>query len=147
MGSQGSPAGVGGRLETTNNPFAAMPGHIREGYFNRPAHTLTSELPLVQQPRGAARVERFVPEVPLDEPVLLSDLAPDVLEDGGHDLAPAETGAALRRAALASALDQLARGGEGSISAGRLVAALTRLLLRRGLVTEPELLEELGRRT
>ncbi|HET9594087.1 MAG TPA: hypothetical protein VFP65_00820, partial [Anaeromyxobacteraceae bacterium] len=42
-----------GSLETVRDPFAAMPDHIREGYFNRPAHTLGVEGAAGGPPPGA----------------------------------------------------------------------------------------------
>ncbi len=138
------------RLETTTDPFAAMPDHIREGYFNRPANTLAEAEPAASsRPRGAGRLEGFAQGSPsplTEEPVLLTELAPEAQDEGPAEGPPAERAAVLRRSAVAEALDQLARGERGGLSPGQLMAAVTRLLLRRGLLTESELMDELYRR-
>jgi hypothetical protein len=56
-----------------------------------------------------------------------------------------EPSAASREAALRDAIDRMATGDEspGGLRSARLVAALARAMLRRGLVTEAEIIAEL----
>jgi type IV pilus assembly protein PilB len=185
-------------IETTRDPFAAMPDHVREGYFNRPAHTVDRNpaarpaaapaQPHAQRPRAvapprpqpgpaaafreeptftpppvlpraaapapatAAPVEATPAEenLPEGEPVLATDL---LVDDGPFEAPPAEAqprprDPTPREAALMDALARLARGEESAlVKPAQLAAALARVLLRRGLVTEAELLEELARRS
>jgi hypothetical protein len=190
-------------LETTRDPFAAMPDHIREGYFGRPAHTVASDparAPSVRPPlsldpqrraapaqaappplgaqeetgytpppvllRGAQLPVRSPPaaavpepagadmdsesgDLSLGEPILATDLLVDEEEhDGPFEAAPvaATPPPTPSRSALLEALDRLAHGEATSLDPARLAAALARLLLRRGLVTEAELLAELARK-
>jgi len=137
-------------LETARDPFAAMPDHLREGYFNRPAHTVTGGAraagavapPPLPGARPAAPSERmsFTPplvapsEDPLGEPILATELAPE-LDPGGGD-----------EGALLEALERAARGeAMGQVRPAQLLAALVKVLVRRGLLSEAELADELAR--
>jgi len=196
-------------LETTRDPFAAMPDHIREGYFNRPAHTLSDAsrpasqrapapgpppLPPVHAAPAPAPVPRvdvqptFTPPpvlargdalpslapwppppaaaaplaqpslspYPLEgepadvlgEPILATELAPAPEEGALHEGSPRqERELTPKQAALLDALERAARGEEtGVVKATQLVAVLARLLVKRGLVDEAELLDELAKR-
>jgi type II secretion system (T2SS) protein E len=190
-------------FETTRDPFAAMPDHIREGYFGRPAHTLAPEgaraaatrppAPTPPPPPGrpsappltreeptftppptlarapapaaappttapppvasetsppAAAPEEDTSDLALGEPILATDLLVDA-DEGPFEAAPAEATPAPppQASPLVAALERLARGEElPSLGAARLAGALARLLLRRGVVTEDELADELRRK-
>jgi hypothetical protein len=121
-------------LETTRDPFAAMPDHVREGYFGRPAHTLAAE------PDAG--------DLALGEPILATDLLVDESEvDGPFEAAPIVATPPPPRSALLEALDRLARGEETPLlDPARVAAALARILLRRGALSEAELLAELARK-
>jgi hypothetical protein len=132
-------------LETTSDPFSAMPDHVREGYFNRSAHTVDGGRPAVPPPlpggRPATPTERmtFTPppilgpsEDPLGEPILATELAPDAAGGEGG--------------ALLEALERAARGeAMGQIRPAQLLAALVKVLIQRGLLSEAELAAELAR--
>src|SRR6266702_5058337 len=108
-----------GPMETTRDPFAAMPDHIREGYFNRPAHTVAAgRVPGAAGPpplpgvRPAPPPERvtftpppiLAPSEDLGEPILATELAPE------PDPAGIDGGAllqALERAARGEATSQI----------------------------------------
>jgi Type II secretion system (T2SS), protein E, N-terminal domain len=213
-------------FETTRDPFAAMPDHIREGFFNRPAHTLTGASaaaaqraaasrapapPPLPPPRAAAvpatapRVDVqptftpppvlargatpplapwppppsappqpfAAPPVPfaappdpfapppdpyplaplasepadlLGEPILATELAPVPEEEGPYEGPQQSRQLTPRQAALLDALERAARGEEpGLIRAAQLAAVLARLLVKRGILDEAELLDELAR--
>ncbi|HEX7489994.1 MAG TPA: hypothetical protein VF341_13885 [Anaeromyxobacteraceae bacterium] len=133
-------------LETTSDPFSAMPNHVREGYFNRSAHTVAdggrpAAPPPLPGGRPASPPERmtFTPppllapsEDPLGEPILATELAPDAGSgDGG---------------ALLEALERAARGeAMGQIRPAQLLAALVKVLIQRGVLSEAELAAELAR--
>jgi hypothetical protein len=180
-------AAPGAPLETTRDPFAAMPDHIREGYFGRSAHTLDAEParassavrppPPRAPPHPAAAAQRASPpftareeptytpppvlprtdadadadagDLELGEPILATDLLFDEAEaDGPFEAAPvaATPPPPPSRSALLEALDRLERGEETPLlDPARLAAALARILLRRGALSEAELLAELSR--
>ncbi len=196
-------------LETTNDPFAAMPHHSREGSFARSERTPAQETqrsppgrrpvpphpsvpaspspPALPVARAAPRVD-VQPSAPLPvlvrdagspsiaparaappavaaqptvaplaqistaltdllgEPILATELAPEE-EDDPVAAPPPERQLTPRQAALMDALERAARGEEsGLVKPGQLVAVLARLLVRRGIVSEAELLEELARK-
>ncbi len=80
----------------------------------------------------------------LGEPILATDLAPE--EDGQYQGSPTEA-LTPRQAALLDALDRTARGEESPLlRPGQLAALLARLLVKRGILTEAELLEALARK-
>jgi len=207
-------------LETTRDPFAAMPDHIREGYFNRPSHTLSdasrpaplrapapgpaprAPAPPPLPPARAATAPAPVPRVDvqptftpppvlargeatpslapwpappppaaappqpqppppphplaalasepadlLGEPILATELAPAREEEGPYEGPPQEPELTPKQAALLDALERAARGEEtGLVKATQLVAVLARLLVKRGLLDEAELLDELVKR-
>jgi len=138
------------QIETTHDPFAAMPDDVREGYFNRPAHTVAAgrvpgaavppPLPGVRPAPPPERVTFTPPPIlapsedPLGEPILATELAPE------PDPAGIDGGALLQ------ALERAARGEATSqIRPAQLLAALVKVLVRRGLLSEEELAEELAR--
>jgi type II secretion system (T2SS) protein E len=188
-------------FETTRDPFAAMPDHIREGYFGRPAHTLAPDAaarprqplpppaaprPLAAPPFTYREEPTFTPpptlprppdraspagaaspppaakpppaappeaddetgDLVLGEPILATDLLVDA-DDGPFEAAPVEATPAPppQPSPLLVALERLARGEElPSLGAARLAGALARILLRRGVITEAELVAELRRK-
>jgi hypothetical protein len=79
---------------------------------------------------------------PLGEPILATDLAP---EDEGPFEGPSAPGDARAAAALADAIDRAGRGEELGVRPVQLLAALIKVLVRRGLVSPAELVEELER--
>ncbi|MFL5261883.1 MAG: hypothetical protein ACJ79L_05710, partial [Anaeromyxobacteraceae bacterium] len=87
-------------------------------------------------------------DLALGEPILATDLLVDV-DDGPFEAAPVEATPAPppQTSPLLAALERLARGEElPSLGAARLAGALARILVRRGVVTESELLDELRRK-
>jgi hypothetical protein len=194
-------------LETTRDPFAAMPDHIREGYFNRPAHTIESEAhrapaparrpapaavppaparaPVAAPARAPARPQGVAheragtgspptlarspehgpflepPDAPaageiagapgaasddMGEPILATDLLVDG-DEGPVEGPRSQRERTPKEMALLDALARLARGEESAfLKPGRLAAALAKVLLERGLISEAELLEALTRR-
>ncbi len=81
---------------------------------------------------------------PLGEPILATDLAPEE-EEGpfeGPAVARPETPAS---AGLSDAITRAAGGEEMGIRPAKLLAAVVKVLVRRGLVTPAELVEELER--
>lgn len=103
-----------------------------------PVFPAAGALPTQPVPRHAA------PADSLGEPILATDLAP-VEEDSQPS--GAERQLTPRESAMLDALQRAARGEDsGLVKAGQLAAAVARLLLKRGLVTERELLDELMRK-
>ncbi len=190
-------------LETTHDPFAAMPDQVREDYFQRPARTLspaeavptrgrgdageqgatgrpgaaappplpaghqaTRESPSLTPPPVLSRAQVGQGPDPihmsatadhapfaigagsedlLGEPVLATDLAP--VEAGPAEDSQREQALTPREAALLDALQRAARGEESVlIRPAHLAAVLARLLLKRGILAEAELLRELAKR-
>ncbi|MFL5302344.1 MAG: hypothetical protein ACJ79R_18615, partial [Anaeromyxobacteraceae bacterium] len=87
-------------------------------------------------------------DLALGEPILATDLLVDA-DDGPFEAAPVEATPAPppQTSPLLAALERLARGEElPSLGAARLAGALARILVRRGVVTESELLDELRRK-
>ncbi len=132
-------------VETTRDPFAALPDDVRARYFSpRPADPSAS-LPLGRiQGLGPASPDPAPAGEDLDD---FEDLeVPPDLEVG-----PAfPTGPGARdepdRERVLDALDDLAQGRDSELlTPGQLAAALARLLLQRGLLTEAELVAELLR--
>ena len=139
-------------LETTRDPFAAMPDHLREGYFNQPSHTLAGSgrvsAAAAPPPLPGARPSpppepvTFTPppllapsEDPLGEPILATELLAPEPEPAGGD-----------GGALLEALERAARGeAMGQVRPAQLLAALVKVLVRRGLLSEAELAEEIAR--
>jgi hypothetical protein len=82
----------------------------------------------------------------MGEPILATELAPE--EENDAVAAPPEERQLTRReAVMADALERAARGEEsGLVKPAQLAAVLARLLVRRGIVTEAELLEELAKK-
>jgi hypothetical protein len=101
---------------------------------------LDREVPPPGPPRAATPAGAIEPGFPPGEPILATDLAP-----AGEDpsaLSP-------RELALLDALGRMAAGGPVEpelVKPAQAVAALLRLLLRKKIVTEEELAEELSRR-
>jgi hypothetical protein len=79
----------------------------------------------------------------LGEPILATDLAP--AEDEEHpEITAVERQLTPRESAMLDALERAAQGGEsGLVRAGHLAAVLARLLVKRGILSERELLDEL----
>jgi hypothetical protein len=112
----------------------------------RPAASAAPPAPRPAAPPAAvspARVPKPAPApeapAPEGEPILATDLAPEG-DPGALDA---------RELALLDALGRMAAGGSAEpelVKPAQAVAALLRLLLRKKLVTEEELLEELTRR-
>jgi hypothetical protein len=102
-----------------NAAHEALPGHMQQHFF-RSMRDLGAEAP--PRPPGAAAVR-----------------------SGEGETAPAgEPSTAAREAAFRDTLDRLVAGEDvPGLKPTRLVAALTRVLLRRGHVTEAEILAEL----
>ncbi len=86
------------------------------------------------------------PEDVLGEPILATELAP-VEEEEPSQASPPERQLTPRQSAMLDALGRAARGEEsGLVKPGQLAAALARLLLKHGVVSEQELLDELARK-
>jgi len=86
------------------------------------------------------------PEDLLGEPILATDLAP-VEDEEPSEGAAAESRLTPRQSAMLDALGRAARGEEsGLVKPGHLAAVLARLLLKHGIVSEQELLEELTKK-
>jgi hypothetical protein len=186
-------------IETTRDPFAAMPDYVREGYFKRPASTLADppaaparpqqihplvNPPVRQQPpppmpmpmqqgyppappmgpngypmAAPSNAPYYPPQQPtygrgqertdgLGEPILATELAPADIMEGPFEGPPQRGPAPPRAPAIYDILERLVRGEEsGIVRPGHLAAALARVLLKRGLVREAELLEELSKRS
>jgi type IV pilus assembly protein PilB len=156
-------------IETTSDPFGALPDHLREGYVGpaaaaeaapaRPARPAGSPTPAavfrpappppVAAPPLAQPAAYRTPPPPLAtaaraEPALQSVEAVDI-----SDLAPEVEGPPLQPhdVALAEAIGRMTReAGQGGGSGARVAAALVRLLVRKGYFSEAEFLEELARR-
>jgi MshEN domain len=98
------------------------------------------------QPRApVAPLPAAAPEELLGEPILATDLAP--AEDEEPSRATLERRLTPRQSAMLDALARVARGEEsGLVKPGQLAAALALLLVRRGILTEQELLDELARK-
>ena len=129
-------------LEMTRDPFAVMPDRGREGYLDQPAHTMTRGVraagavapPPLPGARPAPPELVAPPEDPLGEPILATELAPELHPAGGDG------------GALLEALERAARGeAMGQIRPAQLLAALVKVLVRRGLLSEAELADELAR--
>lgn len=112
------------------------------------AHPGAAAPPPGSRPPAALDLEDAEELTPLDdsgpgEPILATDLAPSG-EEGAHAGPELTT----RELAILESLD--AAAGEGAepdvVKPARAVAALIRLLIRKGLVTEEELLDELRSR-
>lgn len=95
---------------------------------------------------GAQELVDLLEDGPEGEPILASELAPpdeDPASSGSRELTP-------RELAILDALDGLARGGPPVepevVKPAQAIAATIRLLLRKRIVTEEELLDELGRK-
>ncbi len=86
------------------------------------------------------------PEDVLGEPILATDLAP-IEDDEPSEGSSSESRLTPRQSAMLDALERAARGEEsGLVKPAHLAAVLARLLLRRGIVSEQELLEELTKK-
>jgi type IV pilus assembly protein PilB len=82
----------------------------------------------------------------LGEPILATELAPEEERDTVA-VPPAERQLTPRQAALMDALERAARGEEsGLVKPAQLAAVLARLLVRHGIVSEAEILEELAKK-
>jgi len=160
-------------IETTTDPFAALPDHMREGFVGGtppapPAYRAATTPPPVLRPTPAPPF-RPAPPPPVAAPPLAQPAAyrtpppparAPAARPGGEILegaevvdisdlaAPAAGGGRLqpREAALTEAIARLARDGAQGGGDVRLAAALVRLLVRKGYFSEAEFLEELSRR-
>jgi hypothetical protein len=154
------PAPVPGRAQPHATPPAAParpvpaaasppPPPGRAAAPPRPARTILDDLDLEVPPQAPAAPAPRPPAAgaagpaptppPGGEPILATDLAP--ADDPGA-LGP-------RELALLDALDRMAAGGSAEpelVKPAQAVAAILRLLIRKRIVTEEELLEELTRR-
>lgn len=100
----------------------------------------TRTAPPAQAVPPAAKPEPALEPIPDGEPILATDLAP--ADDEASTLSP-------RELALLDALGKMAAGAPVEpelVKPAQAVAALLRILLRKRIVTEEELAEELGRR-
>lgn len=94
-------------------------------------------------PMGALAPVSTSPEDLLGEPILATELAP---AEDAPEVAP-ERQLTPRQSAMLDALERAARGEEsGLVRPGHLAAVLVRLLVKRGIVSERELLEELTKK-
>ena len=120
----GSPAGV------ARGPAAVAPAAPRGA-------------PAAGPPMGALAPVSTSPEDLLGEPILATELAP---AEDAPEVAP-EKPLTPRQSAMLDALERAARGEEsGLVRPGHLAAVLVRLLVKRGIVSERELLEELTKK-
>jgi hypothetical protein len=90
---------------------------------------------------AAPALARLEDEITGGEPILATDLVPDD-EPGGRPLTAAEI-------AILDSLDRLASGAHAEpeiVKPAQAMAALVRLLLRKGIIVERELLDELVRK-
>jgi hypothetical protein len=193
-------------METTGDPFAAMPDQFQEGYFDLSTHGLGPDAqhtdsrrpaPASPPPLPAATAPgaqpAAVPEAPtftpaptlarspatpaapgprgtpapssppawpppppraaagppsdLGEPILATELAPAESAEGHYEEPPSSPLLTPRQAALLDAIERAARGEEtGLVKPAQLAAVLARLLVKRGLVREAELLDELAKK-
>ncbi len=173
-------------LETTSDPFAAVPHPIREGSSAQSERTPAPETrrspgqrqvalhpstpppvlgrdrdagppsiasaravppSLAARPAGAplAQVSTALADL-LGEPILATELAPEEERDPVA-APPADRQLTPRQAALMDALERAARGEEsGLVKPAQLAAVLARLLVRHGIVSEAEILEELAKK-
>ena len=142
-------------FEPTRDPFSDMPDDVRDGYLKPPPRAPASDSdPVVRggpqmQPAPAAPTLVLLPAAPddlLGEPILATDLAP-VEEEEPSRMADEERQLTPRQSAMLDALERASRGEEsGFVKNGQLAAALARLLLKHGLLTEQDLLDELMRK-
>jgi hypothetical protein len=133
-------------IETSgaNDPFGALPEHLRERYVGAgagspgappPADPPAARAPQRAQPAPGPAAWTPMPGAGSSAPPLLVP-APAV----PRQLSP-------REVALTDAIVQLTRDGAGAgLASARAVAALVRILARKGIVTEVEFLDELNRR-
>lgn len=165
------PAG-GEPLETTTDWFASLPPGMREDYLGQqqaapppapaatpapvtpiasvapPAPTMTP-VPVAPAPAMTPLPTMTPPPVPARGPSTVSGVGtyrtvsiPPAAPGNGYGPSGAN------EAALANAIERMLKGEKapGGLEPGRLAAAAVTVLLRRGLVTEAELLAELMRR-
>ncbi len=114
----------------------------------RPASAPPPAPPPPAPPPGGTedRLEELVPSLDDEEPVLATDLAP---EDEMVEGRVAVRELSSRDVAILDALERLAMGVEdpaSPVKPAQVAAALLRLMLRKKLVSEQELLDELTRR-
>ena len=108
------------------------------------ARSIALDVPPPLPGRSAAAVALSVEPDPLGEPILATELASDAVEgelDGPKPLR-AEPPPAV---GLADAIAWAGRGDEMGARSAQLLAAVVKVLVRRGLVTPAELAEELER--
>lgn len=81
----------------------------------------------------------------LGEPILATELAPE--EGDGVEAPPGDRQLTPRMAAMLDALERAARGEEsGLVKPAQLAAVLARLLVKRGILSEAEILQELTKK-
>jgi type IV pilus assembly protein PilB len=124
---------VGDPSVALNNSHQALPDHVQRQFFSAQVHGAAPAAAVAQPPSMPAPAAAPVPPQ-------VTRIPASPAPRPGPEPSPAS-----REAALRDALDRLAAGEEspGGLRGARLVGALTRALLRRGLVTEAELVAEL----
>lgn len=94
--------------------------------------------------RLATPLSAGAPDLLLGEPILAAELAPGSGDEAFVPMSP-EQPLTPRQAAVLDALARLARGEDSAVlKPAQVAAALARLLVRRGIVREQELLDELA---
>jgi hypothetical protein len=146
---------AGARAPARTNPYGPSTPALPRGADTAPtaaaARNPAAAPPGAQQRGGPAMVPPASTLAPLTtsasdllgEPILATELAPP--EDASDG--PVERQLTPRQSAMLDALERAARGEEsGLVRPGQLAAVLVRLLVKRGIVSERELLEELLRK-
>jgi type IV pilus assembly protein PilB len=123
-----------------NNSHQALPEHVQRQFFSAAPAAAPAPPTAVAAPPLPGTV------APVGPPARSTQLDRGQLAPPPRAAAVPEPSAASREAALRDALDRLAAGEEapGGLRGSRLVGALARALVRRGLVTEAELVAELA---
>ena len=138
---------TGRRVKVTLAGDREIAAAVRRLYFAED-EPRSRAIALDLRPEDAASPLQAQPQLdepdPLGEPILATELAPEHAEEPfeGPSTPPA---APVADAGLADAIARASRGEEMGIRPAKLLAALVKVLVRRGLVTPAELLEELER--
>jgi hypothetical protein len=142
---------VDGDGDAVHDPFGGGPTDDLAAFFSEPARP-APEQPAPRAPAPSAppppqgsppapALAALEDEITGGEPILATDLVPDD-EEGGRPLTPEEV-------AILASLDRLASGAHAEpeiVKPAQAMAALVRLLLRKRIIGEEELLDELARK-
>jgi type IV pilus assembly protein PilB len=121
-------------------------GAVRRLYFAEEepgTRAIALDVPPPLPARPVALAPPLAEPDPLGEPILATNLAPD--EEEGPFEGPIQFRAIPSGGSLGDALERASRGEDLGLRPAKLLAALVKVLIRRGLVTPAELVDELER--